>query len=136
MFVFELEGVELDRCAGCEGTWFDRGELILLFEEFGEAARALSPEKIDALPAAETAEQPRACPICRKTMRKLRLGDAPPVLVDQCPRGHGLWFDRDEVADLTRGLVDKMPEAPARALDFMGRAFELAAGPDPEQGES
>ena len=32
-FVVEYQGVELDICPDCNGTWFDRGELELVLEK-------------------------------------------------------------------------------------------------------
>jgi Zn-finger nucleic acid-binding protein len=135
MFVCEVERIELDQCPGCEGTWFDRGELALLFDGFGEAARELAPERLAELPDAASDEERRRCPICRTEMRKRHLGGEPPVLVDACPKGHGLWFDRHEVAELAGRLAARLPEAPARALDFIGRVFGEGAGPGRKEGE-
>ena len=45
MVSFEFEGVEIDRCLECGGTWLDAGELELLTElagvEPGGVSRAL-----------------------------------------------------------------------------------------------
>ena len=41
MVAFELEGVEIDRCVGCEGTWLDAGELEVIAETAGASRGAL-----------------------------------------------------------------------------------------------
>ena len=123
MMVVEFEQIELDSCGQCQGTWFDRGELALLFDDHAEAARALGPEVIEALPEAPTAEKKRRCPICRRKMRKVIVGELPPVLIDACVEGHGLWFDDLEVARLADQLAARLPGAAGKAFAFLGRVF-------------
>ena len=64
-------------------------------------------------------------------MRKVNIGPGRRVLVDACPRGHGLWFDRGEVADLARDLALDPDNLPARVLDFLG---DLLGGGEPPGG--
>lgn len=121
MIVIEHDRVELDHCAACGGTWFDAGELALLFE--GEAAPWLGAEAIAALPAASSRERRRRCPLCRARMRKIELGPDRQVLVDACPRGDGLWFDDREVAELARGLLATTGGLPRRVAAFLGESL-------------
>ncbi len=44
MVAFELEGVEIDRCLACEGTWLDAGELELIVELYLLSLVARDPE--------------------------------------------------------------------------------------------
>lgn len=40
---FQLQGIELDRCVSCHGTWFDAGEVEQLLEkEQGVVKRVMS----------------------------------------------------------------------------------------------
>ncbi len=119
MFVMEFDGVELDHCSSCGGIWFDVDELALLFEEHA----LLTDESLIALPEAVTDETRRRCPHCRSTMRKVNIGPGQRVLVDVCPRGHGMFFDRGEVADLARGMFGDTDTLPARLLAYLGEAF-------------
>jgi len=96
MFVLEFQRVEVDYCPGCGGVWLDSGELELI----GERAGALQGELLAALEASggkRPQGQKRPCPVCRKALREVATPGEPPVVVDRCPRGHGLWFDRDEL---------------------------------------
>lgn len=93
-FVVEYQGVELDLCPDCGGVWFDRGELELV----------LAGERPLGQAAAVTDEERRPCPLCRKKMDKMNIGPGRRVLVDSCPRGCGVWFDRGELRDLTENL--------------------------------
>jgi Zn-finger nucleic acid-binding protein len=123
MLVVEFEKVEVDHCIQCRGTWFDRGELALLFEDLKPEAHGLLPEQIAALPEAESREEQRKCPICRKSMRKVLVGPAKEVLIDACLSGDGLWFDDAEVADLARQIADSSESVSQKAIEFIGKMF-------------
>ena len=41
MVVFELEGIEIDHCVSCGGTWLDAGELVSITEAAGMASAEL-----------------------------------------------------------------------------------------------
>jgi len=96
MLVAEHDEVEVDWCPGCEGVWLDAAELTLLFGAHDRMAQWLSAE----LPAAASAEKPRRCPICGTKMAKGAARGAAEIVCDRCPRGHGWWFDRGELAIL------------------------------------
>jgi uncharacterized protein len=131
MFVMEYDGLELDRCPGCEGVWFDGGELALLFaDEEDRAHPELVPDLVAGLPDADVGEKKRRCPVCRKHMRKVNIGPRRRVLVDACGRGHGLFFDHGEVADLARDMQFSEKTLPARVLAFMGGMLGFNLGRD------
>ncbi|MBN1345199.1 MAG: zf-TFIIB domain-containing protein [Phycisphaerae bacterium] len=103
MIALELEGVEVDCCVECGGTWLDAGEL----EQIAELAEAPPGPLTDALGAAgEGKHGKRRCPRCRGTLRIITVGKEPAVEIDRCPRGHGLWFDRGEIKTLIREFAE------------------------------
>lgn len=94
MIVLELDQVEIDYCLACEGIWLDAGELEMLLDGGGEKDQLLS----SFLPGQKIRERKKRCPICRKKMDKVLAGhNHETVLLDNCPRGHGLWFDSGEL---------------------------------------
>jgi Zn-finger nucleic acid-binding protein len=103
MIVFELDEVETDYCTECQGIWLDAGELELLLEDAEQTRRLLN-----SFQPACTDEAHRPCPICEKSMQKVTVGHSEKaVLIDRCPKGHGLWFDRGELMDvLAQGEFD------------------------------
>ena len=116
MFVVEYDRVELDICQRCQGVWFDRGELELVLEQ----DETFEPT------VTTTSERKRDCPLCRRTMGKVNIGPAGGVLVDVCPSGCGLWFDRGEVGDLIGELRDAGRTLPASVTGFLSRMFPAA----------
>lgn len=105
MITLELENVEIDYCTDCGGIWLDAGELELLLDEPEKAKSLLDSFRIDSA----STERIRKCPICYKKMQKIVVGSsAPPLLIDKCARGDGLWFDKGELQDiLDRAELDK-----------------------------
>jgi Zn-finger nucleic acid-binding protein len=94
MIILEHEQIEIDYCPGCRGIWLDGGELELILDDADEAHHLLASFAKNSHPAGK----PRRCPICRKKMAEVRIGSGePPLVIDQCMRHHGLWFDKDEL---------------------------------------
>lgn len=62
----------------------------------------------------------RGCPACDQPMHNYLFRDQ--VWLDSCPHGHGLWFDRGELA-----MVHQVRQAASRLTDAekaaMGKAF-------------
>ena len=102
MIILELHEVEIDYCPSCSGIWLDAGELELLLEDEVEREKVISSFNSDP----EHPEKPYRCPICRKKMDKVYVGDKKELLIDKCPDNDGLWFDEGELKDVL-GLGDK-----------------------------
>ena len=126
MIVVEHEKIELDYCTNCSGVWFDAGELELLLETTQLEETTLSLDGILSSPEANSAEKKRKCPICGKKMKRATVGHAPEVLIDACPQGDGLWFDKGEVGQLITQLPGKPSEkadSQGRIITFLGEVF-------------
>lgn len=105
MIVLELAEVEVDYCTDCGGIWLDASELKLLLGNSQQTKQLLDSFKIDS----SCTEKRRKCPICLKKMQKIVVGPStPPLLIDKCARGDGLWFDHGELQNiLDRAKLDK-----------------------------
>jgi len=128
MIVVEHENIELDYCLSCSGVWFDAGELELLLETFQLEEAELSPDSILTSPEAESGEKKRRCPLCGRKMKKATVGHNPEVLIDACPQGEGLWFDKGEVVQLISHLSEKVPgetDYQGRVITYLGEVFKV-----------
>jgi len=105
MITLELAEVEIDHCIDCGGIWLDAGELELLLGEPEKARNLLNSFQVDTV----TGEKPRKCPICDRKMQKIIVGESkPPLLIDKCRKGDGLWFDKGELQNICgRAQLDK-----------------------------
>ena len=131
MITLELADVEIDHCVHCGGIWLDAGELELLMDAREKAERLLGSFREDKT----AVEQSRKCPICDKKMAKVIVGPSEPVLrIDQCRRGHGLWFDRDELKEvLRRGQLDEESRIQRLLADMFGQDIDkMGREPQPQ----
>ncbi len=104
MIVLELEQIEIDYCTHCGGIWLDSGELELMIDNNEERKYINSIFKQDL----KSEEKSYKCPRCSKKMSKVSVGNNGEVLIDKCPKNHGLWFDKGELEKvLLLGLKGK-----------------------------
>ncbi len=118
MITLEFEDVEIDHCAECGGIWLDRGEMEILSGNPQQAMELLKSFEIDT----KCTEKRRKCPICLKKMRKVIVSEArPPVLIDKCVKGDGLWFDKNELKNVLEGAhLDKDNKIKKLLADIFG----------------
>lgn len=103
LLVMELDGVEVDHCLLCKGTWLDSGEIEMIAERSGVDAGGLT-KAIQSGRAGERTD--RRCPRCRRRLRVISLGPPASIELDTCVRGHGLWFDQGEMVVLISAVSD------------------------------
>jgi Zn-finger nucleic acid-binding protein len=119
LVIVEFDDVELDACPDCHGLWFDAQELHQLFEAAGVPDHLYSlEERLERLPRAAAR---RRCPRCRGRIVPVRApSDTKEIILDQCPDGHGLWFDQGELESLLECLLQE-DEALDRVRDYLGQ---------------
>jgi Zn-finger nucleic acid-binding protein len=125
MVAFELDGVEIDRCAVCHGTWLDHGELQLIARlagvEPGGLTRALNEAR--GLRGGR-----RRCPRCVRRLDVVGIGQPSPLKIDRCPGGCGLWLDDGEMQQLIARFHDGEPGAVARFFsEWLGNKDAVGA---------
>jgi Zn-dependent protease with chaperone function len=79
------EGVTIDFCGSCRGSWFDRGELLYV----ARRPSALGPMLERPLVAA--APSPLSCPRCATAMERGGVGTMQAV-IDRCLTCGGIWL--------------------------------------------
>jgi Zn-finger nucleic acid-binding protein len=114
--------VEVDFCERCRGLWLDAGELEALMQQTG--ATAADPlMAFQSQPGAAPHGRKHLCPRCDQTLCEVAVprAGAEALHLDRCPRGHGLWFDANEL----RQLLALFPPAggAARTIAFLNEFF-------------
>lgn len=79
MIVVKHSKIELDYCTNCHGVWFDSGELELLVESAGLEGLEPLPANMAGSTEARSAEKKRKCPICLQKMKRILIGQEPPL---------------------------------------------------------
>jgi len=126
MMVVEHRRIELDYCLTCSGVWLDSGELELLIAVLNAEGANLSQTE----PLSKSSGQgKRRCPICGRKMEKAWLGKGPKVLIDSCPQGDGLWFDRGELQRVLQEMRPAGSPVSPGVIAFLGEAFQASHKP-------
>ena len=79
------EGVTIDFCGACRGSWFDRGKLLYVVKR----PTALQP--MLERPLVAGAASPLPCPRCRTPMERGGVGSLQAV-IDRCATCGGVWL--------------------------------------------
>lgn len=103
MIVVEYREVELDHCVECGGIWFDREEFEFMLENMNLSIENLNMKTPSRDKNAAGKEEYRRCPLCKKRMRKLSVGEDSSIIIDKCGRHGGYWFDKGELRRAVRG---------------------------------
>ena len=132
-----IADVTIDDCAGCGGSFVERGQLERIVNE-ASAARAETlracygaDDGTVALPSPVGAAYVK-CPSCGGVMNRQRFLRDARVIVDDC-REHGAWFDAHRLARALAiieqggpGLGQRVAQAQKRELDAANEAQRRA----------
>lgn len=101
MALENYEGVKIDRCNSCQGTWCDKGELQQIIETKEKTFDSKMIVKLKVLKdwkvSAGEANSDRPCPRCGKMMRTVNYKDVPGLLIEKCQKNCGVWLDKNEL---------------------------------------
>jgi Zn-finger nucleic acid-binding protein len=125
MIAVEYRKIELDYCVQCSGVWFDSGEIELLLDTMKGEESSISGTDLPGLREIVSTEKKRRCPICNQKMKKVTIGEEPKELIDDCPRGDGLWFDGGELQQVIT-QVARLPSGKTGSqeiISFLGDIF-------------
>jgi Zn-finger nucleic acid-binding protein len=97
----EYEHLSVSVCQKCEGIWLEPSQLSQIITKRDEQ---FSSDEIQntlkaAHPGLSPAETPAAlsCPVCSAAMEKINYDYSSGVVLNSCPKGDGLWFDKNEL---------------------------------------
>jgi Zn-finger nucleic acid-binding protein len=93
-----LGHTRVSECPRCQGLWVDRASLEQLCTDREKQAAVLGTATPLPSPAPSAIEKVRyvPCPVCQSLMNRVNFAHCSNVVVDVC-KGHGTWFDRDEL---------------------------------------
>lgn len=106
--------VDVDFCPVCSGVWLQQGELEALQSAHtgGGARQELESVQASFEMARQELAPPGPCPACGEILLRREYGYTSQVLIDVCPRGHGLWLDAGELDAIERFFARQQAEAP------------------------
>lgn len=125
------EGVLVDECHDCGGTWFDQDELRRAKDSADEDLRWLDFDVFADDESFTATSSERLCPRCSRRMDSLTYMDSS-VVIEACPSGHGVWLDHGEFSRIVEHLEKLVVGIDAR--EYRRRALEelreVVSGPE------
>ncbi len=97
--------INIDACPLCGGAWLDRGELEAIEEtrerDYSKELRRMPDLGYRAyLLAEQKSERMLQCPSCNNEMETREYARCSQVMIDVCPKCHGIWLDQGEIKEL------------------------------------
>jgi Zn-finger nucleic acid-binding protein len=128
LFILHFKDIEIDFCHHCRGLWLDAGELEALMQQTG--ANPHDPLlKFQQQSGIQSVGRPHLCPRCDAPLHEIpveptgtpRLTLEARLRLDKCPRGHGLWFDADELQQLLAMFPTE--SGAGKTIDYLDELF-------------
>ena len=97
---------DVQECERCSGLWVDVPSFEKICADREDQAAVLgaaSPAPVNAVNESRKVRY-SPCPTCEQLMNRINFGRAG-VVVDIC-KGHGIWFDRDELTRIVEYIRD------------------------------
>jgi Zn-finger nucleic acid-binding protein len=92
-----FDGIDVDRCSGCNGLWFDMLEKDDLLKIEGSESIDLGNDQVDPK---YNEMRDIECPRCGQTMIPMVDKDQFHIKYESCPACYGTYFDAGEFRDL------------------------------------
>lgn len=109
-----------DVCGACGGMWLDRGELNLVVTSLGGDVEWAGQRDL-----AQGTDSTRACPRDGSTLKRASLLQFTGVEYELCPDCHGMYFDKNEIADANRALAKDREGSPELRQTIDGHLVRL-----------
>lgn len=97
------QGVEVDRCSGCGGLWFDAFE----HEQLRAIGGAESLDQGAGPAAAPASDAACRCPRCSAPMFRMVAAGQPHIAYESCGLCHGAYFDAGEFRDFCEETLEE-----------------------------
>lgn len=112
--LYTVYGIEIEGCPKCKGIFLDSDKLRVLKDKCEKGSWQTlrwMDDEVEAVGKANAMPSNRLCPKCSfdKAVKfvSTSFGDSK-IMLDWCPKCHGVWLDRDEFQKIVTYLGDKL----------------------------
>ena len=115
--LYSLLSIEFEGCPKCHGLWLDRDELRKLKNKVGIGELHWLNSEVDNIEQAAAIPTKRICP--RKDNGQLLsvVFGKSSIVLDWCPKCHGIWLDRGEYNKIVDYLRDEAGKATVQDVE-------------------
>lgn len=138
--LYTVVGVKVEACSKCKGIFLDRDELRTLKDKTSKGSwQSLRwmDDEVEAVGNTSAMPARRTCPKCAGSkMVCAAFGDSK-VIIDWCPKCHGVWLDRDEFQEIMQYLRDKLNRISSTEMrgKVLEEVKEIWSGPEGTMSE-
>jgi Zn-finger nucleic acid-binding protein len=127
----EVEGIEIEECASCGGTWFEEEELRKAKDHADADLVWMDFEIWDHPERFDVSLKPVRCPRCNIDMAAVEY-DTTEIEIDYCLRCQGIWLDPGEFEKIIAALEEELKgkDIPEYISASLNEAKEILAGPE------
>lgn len=130
---YSIDGMEFEGCPKCHGMWLARDELRKLKNKVNDGQLHWLNSEVDHLEKARVVSSSRLCPKCPTSQLVSVVFGGSSVVIDYCPKCHGLWLDRGEFDSIVKHLHDEAVNAPKETIAReIGKDLKAAVAGGPE----
>jgi Zn-finger nucleic acid-binding protein len=121
------DGLETDECPSCNGLWLDDGELVKILRngcyDVSESEKRQAEQA--GKPGVNKVERDSVelCPHCQGRMNPVNYDYASGIVVDTCPKGHGVWLDGGELQRIQAHRLAAEDKAARLGPDLVRKLF-------------
>ena len=115
--LYSILSMEFEGCPKCHGMWLERDELRKLKNKVGIGELHWLNSEVDNIEQTAAIASKRVCP--KKDSRNLLsvVFGKSSVLLDWCPKCHGIWLDRGEYDKIVEYLRDEAGNATLKDVE-------------------
>ena len=95
-------------CPSCKGIWLFKDELRKLKNKVEHGSLRWLNDEVESVEKTSAVATKRPCVKCKSIKLVAVLFGKSSVVIDWCPRCHGMWLDRDEFEAITKYLTNEM----------------------------
>jgi Zn-finger nucleic acid-binding protein len=111
--LYSIFSMEFEGCPKCHGIWLVKDELRKLKNKFGEGQLHWLNQEVDEIEQTAAIPTNCSCPKCDAKLLSVIFGNSS-VVIDWCPKCHGMWLDRGEFDSVVGYLNQEMASASPR----------------------
>jgi len=138
--IYTVFKIQIEGCPKCKGIFLDKDELRKLKDKINQDTwqkLRWMDDEVEAIEKTNAMLSKRLCPKCNQIKMISTIFGGSKIIIDWCPKCHGMWLDRDEFQEITDNLHDKLSKL---SSDEMKRKVfeeikEIWSGPESKISE-
>jgi len=106
--LYTISSMQFEGCPKCQGIWLIKDELRKLKNKVEDGSLRWLNDEIENLDKISVIATKRPCVKCKTVKMVSAIFGKSSILVDWCPKCHGMWLDRGEFEAITDYLKDEL----------------------------